>query len=117
MLDVDGNIITWNEGGRQLTGYLSSEIIGKHFSIFYIGNDLANNKPTIELETARRTGRYEEEGWRIKKNGSVFWASILLTAVFNNNNQLIGFSKVTKDLTEKRREETANVRLIDKKIL
>lgn len=106
MLDVEGNIITWNEGGFQLTGYLSSEIIGKHFSVFYTGNDLLDNKPAMELETARRTGKYEEEGWRIKKNGSVFWASIVLTAVYNNENKLIGFSKVTKDLTERRTEET-----------
>ncbi|MCE7062125.1 PAS domain S-box protein [Dyadobacter sp. CY343] len=107
MLDVDGNIVTWNEGGQQLTGYLSSEVIGKHFSIFYNPNDLLAEKPARELETAKRTGRYDEEGWRVKKNGSVFWASIALTAVYNRENKLIGFSKVTKDLTEQNREEAA----------
>ncbi|CAG5067629.1 Adaptive-response sensory-kinase SasA [Dyadobacter sp. CECT 9623] len=107
MLDVDGNIATWNEGGQQLTGYLSSEVIGKHFSIFYNPNDLLDEKPARELETAKRTGRYDEEGWRVKKNGSVFWASIALTAVYNRENKLIGFSKVTKDLTEQNREAAA----------
>jgi PAS domain S-box-containing protein len=105
MLDVEGNIITWNEGGVQLTGYVSGEIIGKHFSVFYTGNDLINNRPAMELETARRTGKYEVEGWRTKKDGSLFWASIVLTAVYNNENKLIGFSKVTRDLTERRTEE------------
>ncbi|SKC20921.1 PAS domain S-box protein [Dyadobacter psychrophilus] len=107
MLDIDGNIITWNEGGQKLTGYISSEIIGKHFSTFYTANDLINEKPKVELDTAIRTGKYEEEGWRIKKNGAVFWASIVLTAVYNIDNKLIGFSKVIKDLTEQNTEETA----------
>ncbi|KAA0992597.1 PAS domain S-box protein [Dyadobacter aurulentus] len=107
MLDVNGNIVTWNEGGQHLTGYISNEIIGKHFSIFYNPNDLVDDKPAKELETAKRTGRYEEQGWRVKKNGSVFWASIVLTAVYNRENKLIGFSKVTKDLTEQNREEAA----------
>ncbi|MCE6991063.1 PAS domain S-box protein [Dyadobacter sp. CY323] len=100
MLDVDGNIVTWNEGGQKLTGYTADEIIGKHFSVFYNSNDLSNNKPAIELDTARTVGKYEEEGWRMKKNGSLFWASVVLTALFNDENKLIGFSKVTKDLTE-----------------
>ncbi|MCE7066989.1 PAS domain S-box protein [Dyadobacter sp. CY326] len=107
MLDAEGNIVTWNEGGQQLTGYFSSEIIGKHFSIFYNAHDLLSNKPAIELETARNVGKYEEEGWRVKKNGSVFWASIVLTALYNDENKLIGFSKVTKDLTEQNREKAA----------
>jgi PAS domain S-box-containing protein len=106
MLDTEGNIITWNEGGFQLTGYLSGEIIGKHFSTFYTAGELPMNKPTIELETARTAGKYESEGWRTKKNGSVFWAGILLTAVFNAENKLIGFSKVTKDLSERQKEDT-----------
>jgi PAS domain S-box-containing protein len=106
MLDVDGNIITWNEGGQQLTGYSSSEIIGKHFSIFYTSNDL-NTKPAMELETARRTGKYQEEGWRVKKSGLVFWASVVLTAVYNDENKLIGFSKVTKDMTDQITEQSA----------
>jgi PAS domain S-box-containing protein len=107
MLDNDGTIITWNEGGQQLTGYTSGEIIGKNFSTFYTANDLITNKPALELETARRMGKCEEEGWRIKKNGSVFWASIVLTAVYNDVNKLVGFSKVVKDLTEENSEKIA----------
>jgi PAS domain S-box-containing protein len=106
MLDKEGHIITWNEGGFQLTGYLSGEIIGKHFSTFYTANDLAAGIPAFELETARVSGKYETESWRLKKNESVFWAGILLTAVYNNENKLIGFSKVTKDLSARRKEET-----------
>jgi PAS domain S-box-containing protein len=107
MLDTEGRIITWNEGGLQLTGYTTSEIVGKHFSIFYSSHDLLNNKPSIELETARNKGKYEEEGWRVRKNGSVFWASVVLTALHNDENKLIGFSKVTKDLTEQKNEQLA----------
>lgn len=107
MLDTEGNIITWNQGGQQLTGYGPAEIIGKHFSIFYSNHDLLNGKPALELETARKTGKYEEEGWRIRKNGSVYWASVTLTAVFNEQNIWIGFSKVTKDLTRQNSEQAA----------
>lgn len=107
LLDVEGNIVTWNEGGLQLTGYTAGEIIGKHFSIFYSSHDLMKNKPNYELEVAKREGKYEDEGWRVKKNGSVFWASIALTAVYTEGNKLIGFSKVTKDLTEKKNEQAA----------
>jgi PAS domain S-box-containing protein len=107
MLDTEGNIITWNEGAQRLTGYLPSEIIGKHFSVFYIANDLAADKPGMELKTARQTGKYEEEGWRVKKNGSVFRASIVLTAIYNDENALIGFSKIIMDLTERNIEEAA----------
>jgi len=107
MLDTEGYIITWNQGGQQLTSYRSTEIIGKHFSIFYRTHDLLNNKPALELQTARLTGKYEEEGWQIKKSGSVFWAGIVLSAVYNEQNSLIGFSKITKDLTERNIEQAA----------
>jgi PAS domain S-box-containing protein len=109
MLDPDGYILTWNEGGQRVTGYYAQEIIGKHFSVFYTSNDLADGKHHIELETAKGTGRYEEEGWRVKKNGSLYWANIVLTALYNTQNQLIGFSKVTKDLSD-RNEELATLR-------
>jgi PAS domain S-box-containing protein len=105
MLDPNGRILTWSEGGRRLSGYTSEEIIGKHFSAFYTANDLVGKKPEIELETARRVGKYEEEGWRVKKNGSLFYAHIVLTPLFNSQNVHIGFSKVTKDLTERTKEE------------
>lgn len=102
MLDTEGNILTWNEGATKLTGYRPSEIIGKHFSLFYIPEDLESKKPERELRIAMETGKYEEEGWRVKKNGTLFWANIVLTALFNGENKLIGFSKVTRDLSEKR---------------
>ncbi|QRR00301.1 PAS domain-containing sensor histidine kinase [Dyadobacter sandarakinus] len=105
MLDPEGYIRSWNDGGRNLTGYAPNEIIGKHFSVFYTAPDLAKLKPEIELQTARLNGRYEEEGWRLRKNGSMYWASIVLTAMLNQNNELIGFSKVTRDLTERLKEE------------
>lgn len=105
MLDADGYIRTWNEGGRRNNGYSSYEIIGKHFSIFYTADDLEDKKPERELKIARETGKYEEEGWRVKKNGSLFWANVVITALYNETNQLIGYSKVTRDLSEKREAE------------
>ncbi len=105
LLDPTGHIVTWNEGARRIAGYLPEEIIGKHFTVFYTAEDLASNKPVVELETAIRTGKYEEEAWRVRKNGTLFWANVVLTALFNEQNQLIGFSKVTRDLSEKKENE------------
>ena len=102
MLDPTGHIISWNDGAKRLKGYNSNEIIGKHFSIFYTAEDLDTKKPERELKIAIATGKYEEEGWRIRKNGSLFWANIVITALFNEQNKHIGFSKVTRDLTERR---------------
>ncbi|HEV7331600.1 MAG TPA: PAS domain S-box protein [Flavisolibacter sp.] len=102
MLDSTGHIMSWNEGAKRLKGYHTSEIIGKHFSIFYTAEDLDSKKPERELKIAVATGKYEEEGWRIRKNGSLFWANIVITALFNDQNQLIGFSKVTRDLTDRK---------------
>ena len=107
MLDTEGLIITWNEGGRQLTGFAPNEVIGKHFSMFYTPADREVNKHISELRTAREVGKYEEEGWRVKKNGSVYWAHIILTSVFNTQNKLIGYSKVVRDLSERRMHEQA----------
>lgn len=105
MLDPEGYILTWNDGAMRIKGYNANEIIGKHFSIFYTAEDLKNKKPERELEIAIATGKYEEEGWRIKKSGSVFWANIVLTALYNEQNKLIGFSKVSRDLTERKTKE------------
>lgn len=102
MLDSTGHIATWNDGAKRLKGYNANEIIGKHFSIFYTAEDLESKKPERELKIAIATGKYEEEGWRIKKNGSLFWANVVITALFNEQNKHIGFSKVTRDLTERR---------------
>lgn len=105
LLDPTGHIQTWNEGAERIKGYSANEIIGKHFSIFYTGEDLESKKPEREIKIAIESGKYEEEGWRVKKNGSVFWANIVLTALFNEQNKLIGFSKVTRDLTERKYSE------------
>jgi len=107
MLDPEGYIMTWNDGAKNIKGYNAHEVIGKHFSLFYTGDDLKTQKHQVELETAKTTGRYEEEGWRVKKNGSVFWASVVLTALYNDQNKHIGFSKVTRDLTERKHNEEA----------
>ena len=107
MLDEKGRIISWNEGAQKIKGYTEQEIIGKHFSIFYPEEDRRNERPTFELQVARKEGKYEEEGWRIKKDGSLFWANVVITAIFNAAGILLGFSKVTRDLTEKREQEIA----------
>jgi PAS domain S-box-containing protein len=105
MLDTTGHILTWNEGAKSTKGYSSQEIIGRHFSTFYTATDLEDKKPERELTIAIATGKYEEEGWRVKKNGSVFWANVVITALFNENNQHVGFSKVTRDLSERKENE------------
>jgi PAS domain S-box-containing protein len=105
LIDPTGHIMTWNEGAKQTKGYSQEEIVGKHFSIFYTQEDLDDGKPARELVIATQTGKYEEEGWRVKKDGSVFWANIVLTAVYNQEKKLIGFAKVTRDLSERKASE------------
>ncbi|RYZ23770.1 MAG: PAS domain-containing sensor histidine kinase [Chitinophagaceae bacterium] len=107
LLDTTGHILTWNDGAERIKGYRPSEIIGKHFSTFYTSEDLESKKPERELKIAVATGKYEEEGWRVRKNGSVFWANIVITALLNEQNKLVGFSKVTRDLTERRINDEA----------
>lgn len=107
MLDETGHIMTWNEGAKRINGYSSVEIIGKHFSTFYTAEDLESKKPERELKIAVQTGKYEEEGWRVRKDGSVFWSSVVITALFNDQNKHIGFSKVTRDLTDRKKNEEA----------
>ena len=105
MLDPTGHIATWNEGAERLKGYKPSEIIGKHFSIFYPQEDIIDGKPPRELRIATETGKYEEEGWRLRKDGSRFWAHVIITAVRDSHGKLAGFAKVTRDLTERRAAE------------
>jgi len=102
MLDPEGRIASWNAGAEAIKGWRAAEIIGRHFSAFYPVEDVAAGKPKWELEIAVREGKYEEEGWRVRKDGSFFWANVLITAVRNAQDELIGFSKVTRDLTERR---------------
>jgi len=109
LLDPTGKIMTWNAGAERIKGYKPHEIIGKHFSIFYPEVDIRNGKPAMELQVARETGVYEEEGWRLRKDGTRFWANVVITAVHDDSGNLIGFGKVTRDLT-KRREADERLR-------
>jgi len=102
MLDPNGYVATWNAGAERIKGYTDGEILGKHFSAFYTPEDLETGKPARELEIATATGVYEEEGWRIRKDGSRFWASVVITALRKPDGSLAGFAKVTRDLTDKR---------------
>lgn len=105
MLDPLGRILTWNEGASRIKGYAAAEVIGKSFSLFYTQEDRDRNHPAHELEIAKSDGRYEEEGWRIRKDGSRFWANIVITRLNDAKGNHIGFAKVTRDLTERRRAE------------
>lgn len=105
MLDPSGRIITWNEGAQRVKGYSAEEIIGRHFSIFYPADAARSRKPDWELEVAKREGRYAEEGWRLRKDGTRFWASVVITALRDETGRLRGFGKVTRDLTERHTQE------------
>ena len=101
-LDPTGHIVSWNPGAQRFKGYTASEIIGQHFSVFYPAEDLAARKPQIELEIAEAVGRLEDEGWRIRKDGTRFWANVVITALRNSEGELVGFAKITRDLTQRR---------------
>jgi PAS domain S-box-containing protein len=105
MLDTDGRIVSWNAGAEHLKGYTADQIIGQHFSVFYTDADLARNHPAAELAIATERGRYREEGWRLRRDGSRFWADVTITALRETDGRLAGFAKVTRDLTERRRSE------------
>jgi PAS domain S-box-containing protein len=113
MLDPAGHVRSWNAGARRLKGYTPSEIIGRHFSTFYTEADRARDHPAHELEIAVAEGRYEEEGWRVRKDGSTFWASVTITAVRDDDGRLTGFAKVTRDLTERKRAADALERAVE----
>jgi PAS domain S-box-containing protein len=105
VLDDTGVIRSWNPGAQRLKGYTEQEIVGKHFSIFYPAEDVAAGKPEWELEVATERGRIEDEGWRVRKDGTQFWANVVITALRDRGGKLIGFAKITRDLTERRRAE------------
>ena len=102
MLDRDGHVSSWNPGAGRAKGYTADEIIGEHFSRFYTPEDVENRVPWKALETARREGRFAAEGWRQRKDGSQFWASVVIDAIKNDAGEVVGFAKVTRDLTERR---------------
>lgn len=105
LLDPDGYIQTWNKGAERNKGYKPEEIIGKHFSNFYMQKDKDAKKPERELEIARAVGRVEDEDWRVRKDGSTFWANVIITALYDDDGDLVGFAKVTRDLTERKSQE------------
>ena len=105
MLDPEGRILTWNSGAERIKGYRAEEVIGKHFSILYPPEDIQAGKTEKELEIVRQEGRFEEEGWRLRKDGSRFWADVVITALRDEAGTLYGFGKVTRDLTERKLTE------------
>ncbi|MGB2628531.1 MAG: PAS domain S-box protein [Candidatus Acidiferrum sp.] len=105
MLDPGGNVISWNVGAQHIKGYTDTEIIGKHFSIFYTAQDRAAGKPQRELQLATEDGRAEDEGWRVRKDGTRFWANIVITALYESDGKLRGFGKVTRDITERKKAQ------------
>ena len=107
MLNVDGTVATWNTGARRFKGYAEDEIIGQHFSRFYTDEDRAAGVPARALQTARDTGRFEDEGWRVRRDGSRFWASVVIDALRDDDGELLGFAKITRDIDEKRATQSA----------
>jgi PAS domain S-box-containing protein len=111
MLDPNGKVVTWNAGAEEIEGYRAEEIIGQHFSRFFPPEAIAAGKPRQELDVAAAEGRFEDEAWRVRKDGSRFWASVVISAVHDDAGRLIGFTKVTRDLTERRHLEDGRLRL------
>ncbi|TAJ98985.1 MAG: PAS domain-containing hybrid sensor histidine kinase/response regulator [Candidatus Manganitrophaceae bacterium] len=105
LLDLEGNVTSWNLGAERIKGYRPQEIIGKHFSTFYTEEDRKAGRPERNLQHAFKEGRFEDEGWRIRKDGSPFWADVVITRIEDEQGNLIGFSKITRDLTERKRAE------------
>src|SRR6266850_921796 len=105
MLDTEGRVLTWNPTAQRLKGWKADEIIGQNFSRFYPAEDIEKGKTQMELKVAEREGRFEDEGWRVRKDGSRFWANVSITALRDKDGTLRGFGKVTRDLTERRQNE------------
>src|SRR5580704_19088407 len=107
MLDRDGTVTSWNPGAQRFKGYEASEIIGQHFSRFYTEEDRNSGLPARALEIARRTGKFENEGWRVRKDGSRFWAYVVIDPIRLPSGEVIGFAKITRDLSERKAAEEA----------
>ena len=105
MLDENGVVTDWNSGANSMNGYMPDEIIGQHFSRFYLSEDVTAGKPEMELRQAAQNGRFEDEGWRLKKDGTRFWSNVIITPVRNGSGKLCGFSKIARDMTERRQAE------------
>src|ERR1700687_5424065 len=107
MLDPTGIVTSWNPGAQRFKGYAASEIIGQHFSRFYTEEDQKRGVPALALETAVRAGEFEREGWRIRKDGSRFWAYVVIDPIRKATGEIVGFAKITRDLTERKAAEEA----------
>jgi PAS domain S-box-containing protein len=105
MLDPEGHVVSWNEGALKIKGYTADEILGRSFEMFYPADVVASGFPRYELEVAARDGRFEDEGWRVRKDGSLFWADVVITAIRDASGSLVGYAKVTRDLTLRREAE------------
>jgi PAS domain S-box-containing protein len=105
LIDPEGRVTTWNAGAERIKGYTAEEVVGRHFSVFYTPEDREAGEPAYALETARRTGRFEKEGWRVRKDGSRFLGNVVLDAIRDDEGRLIGFAKITRDITEQRRAQ------------
>ena len=105
MLDPQGDVATWNAGAQRITGYAAEEIVGRHFSSFYPQQAIDDGLPEKELRVAAAEGRFEDDGWRIRKDGSRFWANVVITRLRDESGQLVGFSKITRDLTDRKNAE------------
>lgn len=113
MLDVHGMVVNWNAGAQRAKGYRSEEIVGQHFSVFYGAQERQSKAPDANLGIALKTGRFEDEGWRYRKDGSAFWAHVIIDAIHNEEGRLIGFAKITRDITERREHEQQLLRARD----
>jgi PAS domain S-box-containing protein len=107
MLTPDGKVATWNSGAERIKGYAPDEIIGRHFSTFYTEEDRQNGEPARALATAVREGRFEKEGWRVRKTGERFWANVVIDAIREGDGEIVGFAKITRDITEQRDSRAA----------
>src|ERR1700750_974921 len=110
MLDPKGIVTSWNSGAERIKGFQTDEIVGKHFSTFYTDEDRKAGMPKRVLETATREGKFEAEGWRVRKDGSRFWASVVINPIYDKDGVLLGFAKITRDITERRDAQQALVR-------
>ncbi|HET8653895.1 MAG TPA: ATP-binding protein [Longimicrobiaceae bacterium] len=111
-LDADGHIASWNRGAEKIKGYSAAEVIGRHFSLFYTEEAREAGRPAANLRAAAAEGRVEDEGWRVRKDGARFWASVVITALRSADGELLGFAKVTRDLTERKQAEAQAIELV-----
>jgi PAS domain S-box-containing protein len=105
LLDAEGRVTNWNVGAQRIKGYLPEEIIGSHFSRFYTDEDRNTDEPNKALQAAQKVGRFEKEGWRVRKDGSRFWAHVVIDSIRDDSGRLIGFAKITRDITERKKAQ------------